>query len=126
MRNTQPRQRYEIGMVGLGVMGRNLLLNMADRGEIVEVGVPVVGLGEFFLSAAQFFVLHLQFDLVCVQVVNDSPDILGRHVRNLLLHRPQQRLGAFAEFPDLFWRVFVHSIYLDMTSLITFRNSAGS
>lgn len=26
------RQKYEIGMVGLGVMGRNLLLNMAERG----------------------------------------------------------------------------------------------
>jgi 6-phosphogluconate dehydrogenase len=25
-------QKYEIGMVGLGVMGRNLLLNMADKG----------------------------------------------------------------------------------------------
>jgi 6-phosphogluconate dehydrogenase len=32
MRNTQPPQRYEIGMVGLGVMGRNLVLNMADHG----------------------------------------------------------------------------------------------
>ena len=32
MRNTQPQQWYEIGMVGLGVMGRNLLLNMADHG----------------------------------------------------------------------------------------------
>jgi 6-phosphogluconate dehydrogenase (decarboxylating) len=32
MRNTQPQQQYEIGMVGLGVMGRNLLLNMADHG----------------------------------------------------------------------------------------------
>ena len=28
-------QRYEIGMVGLGVMGRNLLLNMADHGHSV-------------------------------------------------------------------------------------------
>jgi len=28
----QPQQRYEVGMVGLGVMGRNLLLNMADHG----------------------------------------------------------------------------------------------
>jgi hypothetical protein len=27
MTNTQPQQRYEIGIVGLGVMGRNLLLN---------------------------------------------------------------------------------------------------
>ena len=34
--NQQPQQ-YEIGMVGLGVMGRNLLLNMADH------GVPVAG-----------------------------------------------------------------------------------
>jgi 6-phosphogluconate dehydrogenase len=32
MTNKQPQQKYEIGMVGLGVMGRNLLLNMADHG----------------------------------------------------------------------------------------------
>ncbi len=32
MTNTQSTQRYEIGMVGLGVMGRNLVLNMADHG----------------------------------------------------------------------------------------------
>jgi 6-phosphogluconate dehydrogenase len=30
--NMQQQQRYEIGMVGLGVMGRNLLLNMAGHG----------------------------------------------------------------------------------------------
>jgi 6-phosphogluconate dehydrogenase len=32
MENTNLKQQYEIGMVGLGVMGRNLLLNMADHG----------------------------------------------------------------------------------------------
>ena len=32
MTNTQPLQLQEIGMVGLGVMGRNLVLNMADHG----------------------------------------------------------------------------------------------
>ena len=32
MANTEPQQRYDIGMIGLGVMGRNLLLNMADHG----------------------------------------------------------------------------------------------
>ena len=32
MTNKQPQQHYEIGMIGLGVMGRNLLLNMADHG----------------------------------------------------------------------------------------------
>jgi 6-phosphogluconate dehydrogenase len=29
---TNKQQRYEIGMVGLGVMGRNFLRNMADHG----------------------------------------------------------------------------------------------
>jgi 6-phosphogluconate dehydrogenase len=32
MKDTKPQQKYEIGMVGLGVMGRNLVLNMADHG----------------------------------------------------------------------------------------------
>jgi 6-phosphogluconate dehydrogenase len=32
MSDTQPQRRYEVGMVGLGVMGRNFLLNMADHG----------------------------------------------------------------------------------------------
>lgn len=32
MWQAKPEQRYEIGMVGLGVMGRNLVLNMADHG----------------------------------------------------------------------------------------------
>jgi 6-phosphogluconate dehydrogenase len=32
MKDTQSQQRYEIGMVGLGVMGRNLVLNMTDHG----------------------------------------------------------------------------------------------
>jgi 6-phosphogluconate dehydrogenase len=32
MKKTPPHQRYEIGMVGLGVMGCNLVLNMADHG----------------------------------------------------------------------------------------------
>ena len=37
MTNKQPQQQYAIGMVGLGVMGRNLVLNMADH------GFPVAG-----------------------------------------------------------------------------------
>ena len=32
MTDTDKRKQYEIGMVGLGVMGRNLLLNMSDHG----------------------------------------------------------------------------------------------
>ncbi len=37
MTNTDNKKLYEIGMVGLGVMGRNFLLNMADH------GFPVAG-----------------------------------------------------------------------------------
>ena len=32
MTENQPQQQYAIGMVGLGVMGRNLVLNMAGHG----------------------------------------------------------------------------------------------
>jgi 6-phosphogluconate dehydrogenase len=32
MTNEKPQPEHQIGMVGLGVMGRNLVLNMADRG----------------------------------------------------------------------------------------------
>jgi 6-phosphogluconate dehydrogenase len=35
MNNEKPQHQYEIGMVGLGVMGRNLVLNMADHGSTV-------------------------------------------------------------------------------------------
>jgi 6-phosphogluconate dehydrogenase len=37
MNNTDNKKLYEIGMIGLGVMGRNFLLNMADH------GFPVAG-----------------------------------------------------------------------------------
>src|SRR5437879_6487777 len=35
MTNRNSQRRYEIGMVGLGVMGRNLWLNMAEHGHSV-------------------------------------------------------------------------------------------
>ena len=33
MTNRQPQEKYELGMVDLGVTGRNLVLNMADHGQ---------------------------------------------------------------------------------------------
>jgi hypothetical protein len=48
MPNRQPEQWYEIGMVGLGVTGRNLLLNMAHlpykKGRTYEDHVGLAGL----------------------------------------------------------------------------------
>jgi NAD binding domain of 6-phosphogluconate dehydrogenase len=35
MTNKQPQRQYAIGMVGLGIMGRNFLLNMANHGHSV-------------------------------------------------------------------------------------------
>src|ERR1017187_3475911 len=35
MTDKQPHQQYEIGMVGLGVMGRNFVLNIAGHGHSV-------------------------------------------------------------------------------------------
>jgi 6-phosphogluconate dehydrogenase len=32
MHDQPPQNTYEIGMVGLGIMGRNFLLNMGDHG----------------------------------------------------------------------------------------------
>jgi 6-phosphogluconate dehydrogenase len=32
MTNNPTAQRYEIGMIGLGTMGRNFVLNLADHG----------------------------------------------------------------------------------------------
>jgi 6-phosphogluconate dehydrogenase (decarboxylating) len=32
MTNEQAQQKYAIGLIGLGAMGRNLVLNMADHG----------------------------------------------------------------------------------------------
>jgi len=35
MNNEKQQHQYEIGLVGIGVMGRNLVLNMADHGSAV-------------------------------------------------------------------------------------------
>ena len=37
MTENRPQQQHAVGMIGLGVMGRNMLLNMADH------GFPVAG-----------------------------------------------------------------------------------
>ena len=40
MTNKRPRPGHKIGIIGLGVIGRNLLLNMADHGFPVAAGDP--------------------------------------------------------------------------------------
>jgi len=40
MTNKRPQPGHEIGMIGLGVIGRNLLPNTADHGFPVAAGDP--------------------------------------------------------------------------------------
>jgi len=40
MTNKRPQPGHEIGIIALGVIGRNLLLNMADHGFPVAAGDP--------------------------------------------------------------------------------------
>ena len=40
MTNKRPQPGHKIGIIGLGVIGRNLLLNMADHGFLVAAGDP--------------------------------------------------------------------------------------
>jgi hypothetical protein len=44
--------------------------------EVIEIGIPVPGLGDGFLSPAQFLVLHLQFDLVYLEFVHQLQNII--------------------------------------------------
>jgi 6-phosphogluconate dehydrogenase len=40
MTNQQPQPGHEVVIIGLGIIGRNLLLNMADHGFPLAVGDP--------------------------------------------------------------------------------------
>ena len=42
MTNTQSRSGHEIGIIGLGIIGRNLLLNMADHGFPVAAVIQIL------------------------------------------------------------------------------------
>ena len=46
--------------------------NVADRGEIVEVGILFQSRFQIVPGSAQLFILHLQFDLVDLQFVKES------------------------------------------------------
>ena len=66
--------RCEIGMVGLGVMGRNLLLNMAEH------GFPVAGYDK---DAAQVEALRRESRELDIRSVRDIDELIG------LLRRPR-------------------------------------
>jgi len=61
-------QRHEIGMIGLGVMGRNMLLNMADH------GFPVVGYDK---DPAKVEALRQESSGAAIRAVADIEDFIG-------------------------------------------------
>src|ERR1035437_5018541 len=67
-------ERHEIGMIGLGVMGRNMLLNMADH------GFPVVGYDK---DASQVEALQKEAAANDIHSVANIKDFIG------LLRRPR-------------------------------------
>ncbi len=67
-------ERYEIGMIGLGVMGRNMLLNMADH------GFPVAGYDK---DPSKVEALHKESTASDIQAVANIQDLIG------LLRRPR-------------------------------------
>jgi hypothetical protein len=50
--------------------------DISHRGEVIEISVPFPGLGDNFLSPAQFLVLHLQLDLVQLEFVHQMQNII--------------------------------------------------
>ncbi len=67
-------EHYEIGMIGLGVMGRNMLLNMADH------GFPVAGYDK---DPSQVAALQKEATANDIQAVVNIQDLIG------LLRRPR-------------------------------------
>ena len=74
---------------------------MAGRGKIVEIHIAVTGRFELHLGPAQLIVLHLQLDLMDLQLVHELLHILDRHGRDVALGRPQQLFRLPAELRDL-------------------------
>jgi hypothetical protein len=85
MSDTQPSKQYEIGMVGLGVMGRNLLLNMADHGVSTDRSTRTqpVGSNSPTLPVFNRLINGLNISAMCVR--RDCHDGMSP-----LLHLPYQ------------------------------------
>jgi len=89
-------QKYEIGMVGLGVMGRNLVLNMADHGysvtgydkDLSKVQELRAEAGSRVINAAQTvsgFVSVLSIPRVIMMLVPAGP-VVDSVIRELMLY----------------------------------------
>src|ERR1035437_4784086 len=74
MTNTNSKQECEIGMIGLGVMGRNFLLNIADH------GFPVAGYDK---DGSKIDTLRQESKNRDIQVADNINEFI------VLLHKPR-------------------------------------
>jgi len=72
---------------------------IANRGEVVEFNISFAGLFELKLSGAQLLVLHLQLNLVDVQLVQSGLELVRGHASDQSLGRApaQPFLGLVAQ-----------------------------
>src|SRR5205814_436205 len=70
---------------------------VAYRGEVVKVGVAVAGGFDLPLRPAQLVVLHLQFDLSDLQLMNQLGGVSGRGLRKIILFFQKCCLGLPAQ-----------------------------
>jgi hypothetical protein len=71
--------------------------DVSDRRKLVEIEVAVAAFRELELRAAQLFVLHLQFDLVDAQVVEQVAGLLKGPGRAGFIVATDLALGAFSK-----------------------------
>ena len=79
---------------------------IANRRKIIQRTIPVSRRFELLLRPAQLLILHLQFDLIDLQLVHQPLDILHGHVANFLTGTPQKRLGSLAQHVGLLDIIF--------------------
>src|SRR6266850_1919569 len=71
---------------------------MAGRGKFIEIHIAVARCFELHLGPAELIVLHLQLDLMDLQLMHQLLHVLDRHGRDVALGRPEPRFRLPKEF----------------------------
>ena len=82
---------------------------MSEGGEIIQIHVDVARFLYFDMSLAQGFILHLKFDLMHLQLMQEFIDRTSRQLGRLPAR--QLSLGGYAQFVQVLHCLFlVHAI----------------
>ena len=83
----------------IGLLNRALSIQreVAGRGKIVEIHITIARRFECQLSPAQLLVLHLQLDLMDLQLLHELLHVLDRHGGHVAISRPEEFLRLSAK-----------------------------